>query len=250
MLTPERHQIILNVLNEKQTVKIQELVEATSSSESTIRRDLSQLEDQHLLRRVHGGASILHQTSEEPSIVEKSTKNLQEKQQIAKHAANLVREGDCIFLDAGTTTLEMIPFLKDKSITVVTNGLSHLNALSEHGMTAYVTGGYIKHKTGALIGNAAQLSLGGYYFDLAFLGTNGVDLSAGYTTPDPEEAGLKRTALQQAENAYILADGSKFNEITFTKIADIHEAHIITDHSGSTLSEPYQEKTMIQVVSS
>ncbi|KGX85629.1 DeoR/GlpR family DNA-binding transcription regulator [Pontibacillus marinus] len=250
MLTPERHQIILNILNEKHTVKIQELVEATSSSESTIRRDLSQLEDQHLLRRVHGGASILHQTSEEPSIVEKSTKNLQEKQQIAKHAANLVREGDCIFLDAGTTTLEMIPFLKDKSITVVTNGLSHLNALSEQGMTAYVTGGYIKHKTGALIGNAAQLSLEGYYFDLAFLGTNGVDLSAGYTTPDPEEAGLKRTALHQAENAYILADGSKFNEITFTKIADIHEAHIITDQSGFTASEPYREKTMIQVVSS
>jgi len=248
MLTPERHQIILNVLNEKQTVKIQELVEATSSSESTIRRDLSQLEDEHLLRRVHGGASILHQASEEPSIVEKSTKNLQGKQQIAKYAASLVREGDCIFLDAGTTTLEMIPYLKDKSITIVTNGLNHLQALSEHHITTYVTGGYIKHKTGALIGNAAQLSLEGYYFDLAFIGTNGVDLASGYTTPDPEEAGLKRTALQQAQNAYILADGSKFNEITFTKIADVEEANIITDETGSTAVEFYQEKTMVEVV--
>ncbi len=250
MLTPERHQIILNILNDKKNVKIQELVEATSSSESTIRRDLSQLEKEHLLRRVHGGASTLHQTSEEPSLVEKSTKNHQSKVEIATHAANLVRNGDCIFLDAGTTTLEMIPCLKDKSITVVTNGLRHLHMLSEYGITTYVTGGYIKHKTGALIGNAAQQSLNGFYFDLAFLGTNGVDLTAGYTTPDPEEAGLKRTALKQAENAYILVDGSKFNEITFTKFADIDEANIITDQSGKLSSEPYQEKTMIQVVSS
>lgn len=248
MLTPDRHQIILDTLNEKKTVKIQELVESTSSSESTIRRDLSQLENQHLLRRVHGGASILHQTSDEPSILEKSTKNLHNKQQIAKHAARLVREGDCIFLDAGTTTLEMIPFLKEKSLTVVTNGLRHLQDLSEHGITTYVTGGYLKHKTGAIIGNEAHISLQSYYFDMAFVGTNGVDLDSGYTTPDPEEAGVKRTALQQSQNTYILADGSKFNEITFTKIADIEDANIITDESGAQAAKPYQERTLVELI--
>ena len=125
MLEPERHQMIIDVLKEKNTVKLQELVDLTNSSESTIRRDLIQLEQGKFLKRVHGGAARLQGMLQEPTMTEKSSKNLQEKHQIAKFAASLVDEGDCIYLDAGSTIFEMIAFLP-KNIVVVTNGLMHM----------------------------------------------------------------------------------------------------------------------------
>jgi DeoR family transcriptional regulator, fructose operon transcriptional repressor len=248
MLTPERHRIILDLLQRKEVVKIQEFVEATSSSESTIRRDLSQLEKERKLKRVHGGASLLHQRGIELSILEKSTKNLEEKQKIAQYAANLIQEGDCIYLDAGTTTFQMIPFISAKNIKVVTNGLTHLEALLEHQIETYVTGGYVKSKTRALIGRGAQEGLQAYRFDKAFMGVNGIHLDYGYTTPDPEEATVKKLAIHLSEKAFILADHSKFNEFTFSKIADLHEATIITSEIDQDMYEDWMKKTVIKVV--
>ena len=84
--------------------------------------------------------------------LDKSTKNLQEKIRIAKYAATFVQEGDCIFLDAGTTMFQMIPHLKNKNVVIVTNGLTHVESLIEYGITTYLTGGYVKSKTRALVG--------------------------------------------------------------------------------------------------
>jgi DeoR family fructose operon transcriptional repressor len=109
MLTNERYELILYLLEKKKTVKIQELVDATSASESTIRRDLNDLEDLNKLERTHGGATISERITKELSISDKSSKNLQEKIRLANYAASLILEGDCILLDAGTTTLQMIP---------------------------------------------------------------------------------------------------------------------------------------------
>ena len=98
------------------------------------------LEDLNKLDRIHGGATINERITKELSILDKSSKNLQEKIQLAHYAASLVQEGDCIFLDAGTTTLQMIPYLKDKKVTVVTNGLTHVDLLMEHNIRTYLTG--------------------------------------------------------------------------------------------------------------
>jgi len=223
-------------------------VEATSSSESTIRRDLSQLEKEKKLRRVHGGAALLHQKREELSILEKSTKNIQEKRMIAQYAASFVQDGDCIYLDAGTTTLEMIPYLDAKDIVVVTNGITHLEALLEKDIPTYLLGGFIKKKTKALIGRGALNSLEHYSFDKCFIGVNGIHLEYGYTTPDPEEAMVKSLALKLSRQAYVLADHSKMNESTFAKIADLQDATIITDELDDELLELYEAKTTIEVV--
>ena len=98
MLTTERQQVILRLLAEKQTIKIQEIVEVTNASESTIRRDLTELENEHKLERIHGGATVNGRKIHELSILDKSAKNLLEKQKIAKYAASFIQEGDCIFL--------------------------------------------------------------------------------------------------------------------------------------------------------
>ncbi|MBK0006550.1 MULTISPECIES: DeoR/GlpR family DNA-binding transcription regulator [Priestia] len=250
MLTPERHQLILKLLKEKELVKVQEFIEVTGASESTIRRDLSQLEEEQMLKRVHGGASLIRSKRIELSVIEKSAKNVQDKRNIAEYAASIINEGDCIFLDAGTTTYEMIPFLKQKDVVVVTNGLMHLNPMLEQGITLYLIGGSVKHKTGALIGNGALLSLEQYRFDKCFMGANGIHHQYGYTTPDPEEALIKQTAMKLSRESYILSDSTKFFETSFAKVADLHEAKIITNDVPSDVLIQYANKTDIKVVKS
>ncbi|MCY8110968.1 DeoR family transcriptional regulator, partial [Bacillus spizizenii] len=96
--------------------------------------------------------------------------------------------GDCIYLDAGTTTLHMIDFMdKSKDIVVVTNGVMHIEALIRKEISFYLLGGYVKHRTGAVIGGASLIAMDQYRFDKSFLGTNGVHTEAGFTTPDPDE---------------------------------------------------------------
>ncbi|MCD5325259.1 MULTISPECIES: DeoR/GlpR family DNA-binding transcription regulator [Pontibacillus] len=250
MLTPTRHEIILEQLERYQTVKIQDLVHETGASESTIRRDLSQLENANKLKRVHGGASCLNQASEELSIREKAAQNLDEKVAIAQEAASLIRDGDCIFLDAGTTTYQMIPFLKGRKLTVVTNGVTLLEELTENQVLTYLTGGFVKHKTRALIGRGATHSLQQYRFDKCFLGVNGVHPSHGYTTPDPEEALVKQTVLTLSQERFVLGDASKLNELSFASIASLQEATLITDEKDPERLSPYQAKTNVKVVSS
>jgi DeoR family fructose operon transcriptional repressor len=248
MLTPERHQVILQLLKEKNICEIQEIMELTSTSESTIRRDLSQLEDQKFLKRIHGGASRLQGKLQEPSMVEKSSKNLQEKRRIAQFAASLVEKGDCIYLDAGSTVIEMIEYLPAKNIVVVTNGLSHLTPLLHKGIPTYLIGGFAKPITNAFIGRGALVSLDLYRFDKCFMGVNGIHPQFGFTTPDQEEAMVKQKAISLSREAYVLADNSKFAEISFAKIAEIHEASIITNELEDETQQQYLNRTTIKVV--
>ncbi|WP_042454241.1 DeoR/GlpR family DNA-binding transcription regulator [Neobacillus dielmonensis] len=249
MLETERHQLILNALKQKNTVKLQELVEITNSSESTIRRDLTQLENMKFLKRVHGGAARLQGKLQEPSMTEKSAKNLQAKRHIAEYAASLIEEGDSIYLDAGTTVLEMIPFLPS-NIVVVTNGLMHANHLLERNVKTFLIGGYLKPTTKAMIGRGALESLEQYRFDKCFMGVNGIHPELGYTTPDQEEAMVKQLAISLSREAFVLADESKFSEIAFAKIANLHVASILTNELDPDIKEQYDSKTKIKVVTS
>lgn len=248
MLTPERHQLILQLIKEKSIVKIQELLDITGASESTIRRDLTVLEEEKFLKRIHGGAARLKGKLQEPSMNEKSSKNLHEKRQIAKFAASLIEEGDSVYLDAGSTVKEMIPFLPAKDIVVVTNGLMHLPELMDRNIETYVIGGYAKPKTNAVIGRGAVASLEQYRFDKCFLGVNGIHPHSGFTTPDQEEAMIKSKAIFLSRETYVLADESKFSEITFAKIADLQEAAIITNSLDEDTKGQYTSKTTIKVV--
>jgi DeoR family fructose operon transcriptional repressor len=245
MLTPQRHQLILTMLKRQGVVKLQELVSATKASESTVRRDLIELEKQKLLKRVHGGAALLQGKSSEPSILEKSTQNLEEKKAIARHAALLIEEGDCIYLDAGSTTAEIIPHLAGKQVVVVTNGLSHLDQLLALNIKCYILGGMMKASTKAVIGSMAIDHLRHFRFDRCFLGVNGIHPEMGYTTPDPEEARLKRLARSLSGHTYVLADQSKFAEISFAQFAAIEEAILVTSRLPAESRASYENKTYV-----
>ncbi|KOO51776.1 DeoR/GlpR family DNA-binding transcription regulator [Viridibacillus arvi] len=250
MITAERHHIILDLLSRNGVVDLQNLVQRTKSSDSTIRRDLALLEEQGLLKRIHGGATLPYSKIDEPNIQEKSSKNLHDKQLIAEAAASMIRDGDCIYLDAGTTISEMIPFLINKKIAVVTNGLMHVEALTSANITTYVIGGRIKANTKAIVGSVAQENLKQYRFDKCFLGMNGIDIKFGFSTPDPEEAVLKKLAIELAEESFVLADKSKFKETFFAKVAEIENASIITTNLDNEAMKKFEEKTNMKVVTS
>lgn len=228
LLTVERQEKILALLKEKTIVKIQELVDETHASESTIRRDLTELEQSKKLKRIHGGATLLQKKLDEPTIAEKTIKNSHEKKRIAEKAATFVEDGDCIFLDAGTTTVEMIPFLEGKEVVVVTNGLNNISLLVDLNIETHVIGGQVKSGTRAFVGRSAIQTLETFRFDKAFLGVNGVTKLDGCTTPDPQEAFIKEYAIARARQSYILADHSKFGEVSFSKFADVDDVIIIT----------------------
>ncbi|PIC86593.1 DeoR family transcriptional regulator [Sporosarcina sp. P20a] len=248
MLTNERFELIMNKLATHKTVKITELIEATDASESTIRRDLTELETLNKLQRIHGGATLPDRDMQELSISAKSEKYFSEKVKVASLAASIVNEGDFIYLDAGTTTFQMIPFLKDRNITVVTNGLTHVESLTEHGISSYLIGGYVKATTGALVGQQARNSLKQYHFNKCFLGTNGVDPVHGYTTPDPDEATVKSLAAEKSRTTYIVADHSKVKKSSFIKFLSIEEAVLIIDEMPEDILNELEEKTLVKVV--
>ncbi len=245
MLTEERYDLIMKRLQEQGVVKLQELVELLDASESTVRRDLVDLENRNLLKRIHGGATLANQKSWEPGIEEKTFKNIQQKNVIARLAAEQLVDGECIYLDAGTTTLAMIPFIEAKDVTVVTNGLSHVEALVSKNIRSYLLGGMMKVHTKAVIGSMALQNLDNFRFDKCFLGTNGVDAGMGYTTPDPEEAIIKRRAHQLSGRTYVLADSSKIGDITFAKLFDLEEAILITESLPDAWRGPITEKTKV-----
>ncbi|WP_242590242.1 DeoR family transcriptional regulator [Enterococcus sp. DIV0840] len=246
MLTEERHQAILRLLDQQSVVKSQELSIRLNASESTIRRDLQELEDAELLERVHGGAKRILNLGFEQDMIEKSVKNTQEKQIIASLAAQFVHDGDVIYLDAGSTTLEMLPFLAGKNITVVTNSVHHAAKLGDLNINTIILGGSLKLSTKAITGSTGMEQLSHFRFNKVFMGMNGAHLEFGLTTPDPEEAALKRLAIEQAEEAYVLIDQTKLNKVTFTKVTELDAVIILTNQCSPELLEQFQKKTTIK----
>ena len=247
MLESERHFLILQLLTQNQTIRLQDITEETGSSESTIRRDLIELERQKKLKRVHGGAAKLQGKLQESTMIEKTSKNLHVKQQIGQLAAAHVAEGDTIYLDAGTTIFEMIPFLPS-SIIVVTNGISHTDALLARGCKTILTGGIAKPSTKALVGRGTHTSLQHYRFDKCFLGANGIHPEYGFTTPDEEEAQIKELAIHLSREAYILADHSKFQEVAFAKFADLEQAIVVTTCESSESLQAFPKTMKLEVL--
>ncbi|MDG5471111.1 DeoR/GlpR family DNA-binding transcription regulator [Jeotgalibacillus sp. ET6] len=250
MLTDERFALILECVKHQDIVKIQELVERTGASESTIRRDLTELENKKFIKRVHGGARLLKGKLQEASVPEKSSKSLHEKKKIAQFAASKVEKGDCIFIDAGTTTQQMIGYLPHEEIVVVTNGLMHVEELLERGIKTYLIGGAVKPRTNAMVGRGALESIKAYRFDKAFMGTNGVHPEFGYTTPDPEEAQVKELAISLSREVFMLADDSKIGEIAFASFGNIKDAYLIVNELEEETETLYQKQTTVKVVGS
>ena len=227
MLTIERYNLILELIKKKKNIKLNEITNELNISEATARRDLNFLEENGKIKRVHGGAVLVEVKEED--IDYKKYVNQEEKDKIGKKAASYIKNGDTIFLDAGSTTATIIKYLKDKEdIKVVTNGFTHIHELLKMGIETYLLGGKLKKKTGAIVGVFAVTNLKNYNFDIVFLGANGVT-EEGYSTPDSEEALVKSEAINRGEKICFLCDNSKFNKKSFINFAPLNKGYLITD---------------------
>ena len=244
MLKSKRKQLILEKVTKDKFVSLEYLVQALNTSESTVRRDLDELESERKLRRVHGGAESLHFLQEEESNQEKSIKNIQEKTKIAQKAVSLIQEYDVIFIDAGTTNELLVNELHDPSVTVVTNSIHHATKLVERNIPTVIIGGVVKRSTDASLGGVALNQIGQLNFDKAFIGMNGID-DGFFTTPDMEEGAVKRAILENAKKTYVLADASKLGNTSFAKVAPISRARLITNQTESEVIQKIKEKTEV-----
>lgn len=231
MLTQERYQSILSILNERNAITVAELSQLLDISESTVRRDLTALDELGKLKKVFGGATSLKQTkgSFEDNVLLRETLMNEEKTEIARYSATLINNSDFVFIDAGTTTSRLIDFIDNNRATYVTNGITHARKLLQKGLNAYIIGGKIKAATEAVVGAEAITNLKNLNFSKAFMGTNGIDLEAGFTTPDLEEALLKQEAVNRSYMAFVLADHTKFRRVFSVTFSPLKTCCVITD---------------------
>ena len=177
-------------------------------------------------------------------MIEKQEMNRTEKERIAKYAVSLIKSGEFIYLDAGTTTGFMVDYLNDPSVTVVTNATEHARRLARKGMKVFLIGGEMKSTTDAVIGSAAVKALMSYHFTKGFFGTNGITKATGFTTPDVSEAAVKSMAMEQCQKCYVAADVSKFDVISSVSFSTFGGADILTDQ----VVEGYENLKNITVV--
>lgn len=230
MLTEERYGKILSILESMGSVTVQQLMTELDASESTIRRDLNTLDGFGQLTKVHGGA-ILKSTeysTRDDEVVHRKEKNKEAKERIAKYAAELILPGDFVYLDAGTTTERMIDYITNRQAVFVTNAITHAKRLADRGCTVYILGGEFKAVTEAIVGEEAVVTLEKYNFTKGFWGTNGISIQKGFSTPELQEALVKRKSMENCRECYVLADESKFNQISSVTFAALESATIIT----------------------
>lgn len=231
MLAEERCEEILRIINETGSVTVQKLIGHTGASEATLRRDLNLLAQKGLLVKVHGGAIALEMNSalRDSDVTVRSELNQEEKKQAAKYAASLIGPDDFVFLDAGTTTGYLIDYLKVPAdqVVFVTNGIMHARKLAGKGYRVLLPGGELKGLTEALVGEEAIDNLKKYWFTKGFWGTNGIDPSAGFTTPDSREARMKQAAMKQCRKCYVLGDSSKVSAISLVTFGSFSSAEVI-----------------------
>lgn len=231
MLSEERYAAILQILTQQKTATVTQLAECLKVSESTIRRDLNTLDNAGRLCKVHGGATVSHNSylTQEDDVLTKQDLHSREKELIGRCAAALIQPEDFVYIDAGTTTFRMLEHLATENVTYVTNGIQHAAKLAALGCRVYVPGGRIKGNTQAITGTEAIRSLNCYNFTKGFFGTNGISSAAGFSTPEFSEGNLKTAGFHRCQKRYVVADSSKFKRVFPVTFAKLAEADIITD---------------------
>lgn len=232
MAMSDRWVAIMSYLKEHEEVTVEELMEAFNASRSTVRRDLIAMEKQGLLQRTRGGAKLfMKQTmgSYGYTLDGLLEAHKAEKELIAKKAASLVQEGDIIFLDSGTTCYYIIDYITAKDVTVVTNGIMHINKLMSRGIRTYILNGYAVPENNLIIAEDTYEKVERMNFSIAFIGSMGIHASGGYTTTTSIDGKLKAAVIKAAEKCYVVADHSKMNKRQFYTYGYFDEAPLITD---------------------
>ena len=232
---------ILEKLLRAGEVNVNELAEQFGVSPSTIRRSLSTLEQQGLLRRNHGGAVTVEPMLYEPfrhvsSFQEQEQARVNEKRRIGLAAAELISDGDVVAFSAGTTTTQVARSIRHrKGITVVTNAVNIAMELSHRDdLKIIVTGGSLSGDWFALVGPGAIASAGEIFVDKMFIGVDGINAEHGLTTNYPDQAAIHRAMLRQARQKIVVADNQKIGVTGTALICPLAEIDVLITNKGTT----------------
>lgn len=225
MYPEERHARIVEVARSSGRVEVARLADELDVTPETVRRDLTTLERQGLLRRVHGGAIPIERLGFEPAVGTRAEVLTAEKERIAKAALALLPDEGSILLDAGTTTARLAAALpEDRELTVVTNGLDIAVTLAHRpNLTVLALGGRVRGRTLAAVDGWALDALKDTFVDVAFIGTNGISAERGLTTPDPTEAAVKRAMIGAARRSVVLGDHTKVGADHLIRFGDLDQ---------------------------
>ena len=221
-------------------VTVGELSKLTRVSEMTVRRDLEMLEHEGLLKRTRGGAVSVTSLSYEPAYILRKDTNAAAKACIGQQVASLLREGETIILDVGTTAVEVARALKGrKNLTILTSNLRAATILAdEPGIVLILTGGIARNRERSLVGHLATRAFDDLVFDAFVMGVAGVHQDFGITDYNVDEAEVKRAAIHASQRRIVAADSSKLGKVAFAKLCDLDQIDVIVtdDDSRDALS--------------
>jgi len=235
MTTELRHTAIIDLLKQQGKAKVEELAERLNVSEVTIRKDLTRLEEQGLLERIHGSAIISQRSRFNIAFLERLRLKAPAKTLIARAAVSYIQEGDSIILDAGTTTLSLAHVIMEKrfhSLLVITTSMPAALELSKGNHDILLIGGQVRNHSLALIGPMTVRNLQSFHVDRAFIGTSGISLTHGYSTPNALDAQVKEAMIRAAAETYVVADSSKFGHDCLVSFAGVAGIHLLITDSG------------------
>lgn len=217
-MNTDRQKQILEILLKQKKTTVRELSDLLYISEPSIRRDLADLEKQHLIKRVHGGAVIDESALSKNKIpfLIREYEQSSAKVMIAQKAIELIKDNDVVFLDASTSCYYLIPFLASKrNITVITNGVKALTKLAEYDINTVSTGGALQNSCLALVGEEAHKTVEKYNADIAFFSCRGVSDDGYLTDIAPDENNVRSKMIKNSKKAYLLCASEKFGKKYF-----------------------------------
>lgn len=241
MYAEERQQAIADLVTQRGRLSVAELADRFTVTTETVRRDLSLLERAGVVRRVHGGAVPSKSLAVlELAVNERDVSHSEQKDRVASAAlAFLPSSGGSMLLDAGTTTARLAALLPhDHSFTVFTNAVPIAGRLASHGnVELHLLPGRVRRTTQAAVGEETVAALSSLRTDVAFIGTNGISVTHGLSTPDQSEAATKRAMLASARQVVVLADSSKIGAESTVRFADLDQVDVLVTDSGISAAD-------------
>lgn len=214
MLTLERQQEILEILNKKKSATVDYLANCLYVSGATIRRDLRAMEHQGMIIRSHGGAMPFKSSSVETAFVVREQKDAAAKRKIASLAVKLIKNGESIFVDSSSTTGYVMVLLKDfTNLTVTTTGIRNATILSSTDrVKTYIAGGYVENHSNSITGTDTMDYISRIHADISILSCTGLSLEMGFNDASIEQAKLKQCMKRNSKKIALLVDSTKFGK--------------------------------------
>ena len=248
MFKSQRQEQILELLKTTKYMTVEQLSRTLYVSEPTVRRDLNELARQNFIARSHGGAMLRSEHNAEVPIDFRSAFQTKAKSAIAKKAAELIKDGDVVFIDASTTTLHILEHIKSKSnLTVITNSIQASLYLRNSGITVYSTGGRLLDNSLAYGGSFAEEILQKFNIDIFFFSSFGLLENGEIQDYSEPETSLRTKVLQNAKISVFLCDMSKLGKKSLFNVANVSEVDFFVTDAAPSAEFPNPKHDVIYI---